>query len=53
MTLDRYFRKKAVLTDPNGDFSSTIHPMVIASMHHEVEVTRAASTSTGTSLRIR
>ena len=35
MALDRYFKKKAVLTDPNGDLSSTIHPIVIASMHRE------------------
>ena len=45
-------QEKAVLTDLNGGLSLTIHPMVIASMHREVEVTRAASTSTGTSLRI-
>ena len=33
MALHRYFKKKVVLTDPNGNVSSTIHPMVIASMH--------------------
>ena len=35
--LHRYFKKKVVLTDPNGNVSSTIHPMVIASesMHRE------------------
>ena len=43
MALDHYFKKKAVLTDPNDDLSSTIHPMLIASMHHEVEVTQAAT----------
>ena len=47
MTLDHYFKKKVVLTDPNGDLSLKIHPTVIASMHREVEVTQAASTSTG------
>ena len=35
MALHRYFKKKAILTDPNGDVSSTIHPMIIASMHRE------------------
>ena len=35
MALHRYFKKKVVLTDPNGNVSSTIHPMVIASMHRE------------------
>ena len=52
MTLDHYFKKKAVFTDPNGDLSSTMHPMVIALMYRKVKITRAASTSTGTSLRI-
>ena len=42
MALDHYFKKKAVLTDPN-DLSSTIHPMLIASMHREVEVTQGAT----------
>ena len=35
MALHRYFKNKVVLTDPNGNVSSTIHPMVIASMHRE------------------
>ena len=35
MALHCYFKKKVVLTDPNGNVSSTIHPMVIASMHRE------------------
>ena len=35
MALHHYFKKKVVLTDPNGNVSSTIHPMVIASMHRE------------------
>ena len=26
MALDSYFKKKAVLTDPNGDLSLTTHP---------------------------
>ena len=51
MTLDRYFKKKTVLPDPNGDLTSTIYPMVIVSINCEVEVTQEASTSTGTSLR--
>ena len=33
MALHRYFKKKVVLTDPNGNVSSTIHPMAIALMH--------------------
>ena len=35
MALHHYFKKKVVLTDPNGNVSSAIHPMVIASMHRE------------------
>ena len=49
MTLDRYFKKKTALSDPHGDLSSMIHPMVIALMNREVELTQLeASTSTGT-----
>ena len=55
MALHCYF-KKVVLTDPNGNVSSTIQPMVIASMHRERAVsevearpTRAAIKSTGSS----
>lgn len=47
MTLDRYFKKKKDLPDPNGDLSLAIHPTIIASMNHEVEATSARTSTSG------
>ena len=53
MALHRYFKKKVVLTDPNGNVSSTIHPMVIASMHRERAAGEVEARLPGQLLQVR